>query len=216
MRHSIIPGTYSQVRRTIVDGTTTLYSSSPNTHVGDVTTDEDWVWMNVATSPPRHAPSLDVVKIRDTGCLGLGDRMQRGWQGDNNTPREVALEVQLGDIYTRAGRCVRAQNNILPSNQPQTQLSNVSLIVCAGLKVIYVRTAGASTKCGSVQALHSAIGPIYGSQFLLLVWNPPLVGEVWSCRSPRVEESHKGLEAHLDPTFAVVICCTQTVSCRSH
>lgn len=98
------------MRRTIVDGSTTLYSSSPSMHEGDVTPDEKWVWLNMATSPPQHAPSLDVVKIRDTGCLGLEDRRGRGREGDDNAPREGSLKAQqLGDVYARAGRCVRAQ-----------------------------------------------------------------------------------------------------------
>lgn len=143
--------------RTIVNGSTTIYSSSLNMHEGDITTDEDWVWLSMATSPPRHTPSLDVVKIRDTGCLGLQDKMQRGWQGNNNASREAALEAQLGDIYTRAGRCVRAHTILLSFNCSQTHRNVVSLIVRAVPMAFYVRTAVASTKSYCVRYRHCTV-----------------------------------------------------------
>lgn len=132
-----------QTRRTITDGSTTLYSSSPNVREGGSTTGEDWVWLDMATDPPRHARLLNVFKVRDAGCPDLGDRTQRGQKGDI-APREAALETQLGDVYTHAGRYVRA---LTPFRLPTSPKRNWIFPVRGVSIVDYVRTVASASSC---------------------------------------------------------------------
>lgn len=98
-----------QVRRTILYGTTRLYYTTTEETEGNVTVGEEeagWVWLDAATEPPREAPSITVITVRDTGCLDhIRQTERKGGVFANGI--DIQEKQQLGDAYHRAGRWAR-------------------------------------------------------------------------------------------------------------
>ena len=66
------------------------------------------MWLHAANTPPRGAPSLAVLTVRDTGCLDdVHDYHKKSRLDENGAvfDETTNLEMQqLGDVYRRAGR----------------------------------------------------------------------------------------------------------------
>lgn len=103
---------YIQTRRTIFSGANPIYQATANQTGGNVAVregegKEDWVWLHAANKPPRDAPALTVLTVRDTGCSDdVRDNNKSRPDGKEavlGEPRALEMQ-QLGDVYHRAGR----------------------------------------------------------------------------------------------------------------
>lgn len=105
-----------KTRRTIFSGADLVYEETWKQNGEDFAAgageDVPWVWVHSAAEPTRHAPSLRIAPVRDTGCAQDAPETAINWQegkgGDTNANEAIILgDEQLGDVYHQTGRWAR-------------------------------------------------------------------------------------------------------------